>query len=100
MLIKNQDGNMLVMFNDGMITLYSWNNKNGCDVIHDYYGTENTLGTYSTEAQAKEVLEEIMKEYARTIYREQNAWQHKEDFVNKPKVYIMPQDKGADYGNQ
>jgi hypothetical protein len=84
MLIKSQDGKMLVMFNDGMITLYSWNNKNGCDVIHDYYGTENTLGTYSTEAQAKEVLEEIYQSYKYIEFG----------------VYEMPQDKGADYGNQ
>ena len=87
MLIKSQDGKKLVMFNDGMITLYSWNNENGCDVIHDCYGTENTLGTYSTEASAKEVLDEIL-EIFEIGYRE---WD---------RTYTMPQDKGADYGNQ
>jgi hypothetical protein len=92
MLIKSQDGNMLVMFNDGMITLYSWNNKNGCDVIHDCYGTENTLGTYSTEAQAKEVLEEIMIEYSKYVY---NIDTNKSTVC--PKKYIMPQNKGVGY---
>ena len=94
MLIKSQDGKMLVMFTHDSLTIIEWGGRTP-DIHYQIHFKAKVLGSYSTEAQAKEVLEEIAIEYGE-YYK--NA--HNEVSNIPPKVYIMPQDKGADYGNQ
>ena len=48
--------------------------------------TNSTLGTYSTEERAKEVLQEIVSKYKVTLYNPKTN----ETVVNVPKVYEMP----------
>ena len=50
--------------------------------------TNSTLGTYSTEERAKEVLQEIVSKYKTTLYNSKTN----ETVVNVPKVYEMPKE--------
>ena len=95
MLIKSQDGNSLFMFTGGFIYI-----RNGGDkwviggIITEI---DCTLAIYSTEAQAKEVLDNIIVKYG--IYTYPNTSKEFTREMVKPKTFVMPQDKGADYGN-
>ena len=50
-----------------------------------------TLGTYTTNERAKEVLKEIIKEFKRVL-RTENRGTGQQRFYDLPKVYYMPED--------
>ena len=81
MLIKSQDGKMLVMFTHDSLTIIEWGGRTP-DIHYQIHFKAKVLGSYSTEAQAKEVLEEIYKTYKYIEFG----------------VYTMPQDKGTKDG--
>ena len=97
MLIKSQDGKMLVMFNVNSISIQKYNTRESVakysgilsskddrwEIVYHNDEQREWLGVYLTEAQAKEVLDEIMV-----------------DFGYDYKTFTMPQDKGADYENK
>lgn len=49
-----------------------------------------TLGEYKTEERAKEILQEIVKEYKRVLTTI-NRGNGQQRFYNVPKIYYMPE---------
>ena len=78
--IRSQDKKRLIKPTELFITIGKqlYNEEHNYIIMNEY---ETTLGTYSTERQALDVLDEIQK----VIY--QNI------------VYQMPEDKGEDYAS-
>lgn len=82
MIIVSQDKKAIHNF-DNILSLQ----VEGSDVIvYDTINDGSSIGTYSTEERAKEVLQEIVSKYKTTLYNSKTN----ETVVNVPKVYEMP----------
>ena len=85
MIIVSQRKDELVNF-DRIESIWICADEEGRFTIEATADTNSTLGTYSTEEKAKEVLQEIVSKYKVTLYNPKTN----ETVVNVPKVYEMP----------
>lgn len=85
MIIVSQRKDELVTF-DRIESIWIEADEEGRFTIEATADTNSTLGTYSTEERAKEVLQEIVSKYKVTLYNPKTN----ETVVNVPKVYEMP----------
>lgn len=85
MIIVSQRKDELVNF-DRIESIWIEADEEGRFTIEATADTNSTLGTYSTEERAKEVLQEIVSKYKVTLYNPKTN----ETVVNVPKVYEMP----------
>ena len=85
MIIVSQRKDELVNF-DRIESIWICADEEGRFTIEATADTNSTLGTYSTEEKAKEVLQEIVSKYKATLYNSKTN----ETVVNIPKVYEMP----------
>ena len=85
MIIVSQRRDELVNF-DRIESIWICADEEGRFTIEATADTNSTLGTYSTQERAKEVLQEIVSKYKVTLYNSKTN----ETVVNVPKVYEIP----------
>lgn len=89
MLIVSQDKETIINF-DKVIAISTSEGKIGVsDNLRDVDFC--LIGEYQTEERAKEVLEEIVKEYENVKAIFDCTTRRIKNYINKPKVYKMPE---------
>lgn len=94
MLIVNQDKEMIVNFDN---VEYIWisnpdiNDDDFFKIVAQAQSGNMIIGRYKTEERAKEVLQEIVKEYenVKAIFDCETG--KIKNFINRPKIYKMPE---------
>lgn len=90
MLIVSQDKEEIVNF-DKVESIWICSDEEGRFTIEATADTNSTLGYYETKERAKEVLQEIVKEYenVKAIFDCETG--KLKNFINRPKIYKMPE---------
>lgn len=95
MIIVNQDRNMIVNFdnveNIDIVADLDGTGEIPFKIYFETYSSREELGKYKTEERAKEVLQEIVKEYenVKAIFDCETG--KLKNFINRPKIYKMPE---------
>jgi hypothetical protein len=91
MLIVSQDKEEIVNF-DKVESIWICSDEEGRFTIEATADTNSTLGYYETKERAKEILEEIVKEYENVKAIFDCTTRKIKNYINKPKVYKMPKE--------
>ena len=91
MLIVSQDKEEIVNF-DKVESIWICSDEEGRFTIEATADTNSTLGYYETNERAKEILEEIVKEYENVKAIFDCTTRRIKNYINKPKVYKMPKE--------
>lgn len=91
MLIVSQDKEEIVNF-DKVESIWICSDEEGRFTIEATADTNSTLGYYETKERAKEILEEIVKEYENVKAIFDCTTRRIKNYINKPKVYKMPKE--------
>lgn len=94
MLIVSQDKDGIINFENVVAIRLMTNledNKRNMIAIDTINGERYSVSKYDTEERAKEVLQEIVKEYenAKAIFDCETG--KLKNFINRPKIYKMPE---------
>lgn len=91
MLIVSQDKEEIVNF-DKVESIWICSDEEGRFTIEATADTNSTLGYYETKERAKEILEEIVKEYENVKAIFDCTTRRIKNYINNPKVYKMPKE--------
>lgn len=91
MLIVSQDKEEIVNF-DKVESIWICSDEEGRFTIEATADTNSTLGYYETKERAKDILEEIVKEYENVKAIFDCTTRKIKNYINKPKVYKMPKE--------
>lgn len=91
MLIVSQDKEEIVNF-DKVESIWICSDEEGRFTIEATADTNSSLGYYETKERAKEILEEIVKEYENVKAIFDCTTRKIKNYINKPKVYKMPKE--------
>ena len=86
MIIVSQDKKAIYNFDNVISLQIEPTLKEYTIEVYDAINDGSSLGIYSSEERAKEVLQEIISKYKTTLYNSKTN----ETIVNVPKVYEMP----------